>query len=133
MTWLEALNFYALQWLFIRLARVIDDETGKQTGWTILRVWPRSGWAGRPYRYWALRKPYGLHPELESAALTGRAVRINGLYPPLMLLWPKPISEMALANLRSSFALALQTGGPFLIEAPAKVFQLQNARWERIE
>ena len=43
------LNFYILQWFFIRLARVgyIDMEDGKfkQTGWQWLKgVYPLTGW-----------------------------------------------------------------------------------------
>jgi hypothetical protein len=35
-TWLGALNWYVLRWFWIRLARVIDTETGKTLRWTIL-------------------------------------------------------------------------------------------------
>jgi hypothetical protein len=43
MTWLLALNYYVCQWLFFRLARVIDD-TGRQTGWTVVFRLPLTGW-----------------------------------------------------------------------------------------
>ena len=51
MTWLTLVNYYLLQWFFVRLARVLDDE-GRQVGWTVLR-WPRplSGYDGRPWRW----------------------------------------------------------------------------------
>jgi hypothetical protein len=44
MTWLKFLNMFILQWFFIRLARVFDDEH-KQVGWDIIRwVVPTTGW-----------------------------------------------------------------------------------------
>lgn len=49
---LHYLNYLVLQWFFIRLARVLDDND-KQTGWTILKVMPLSGYGGRPYRFWS--------------------------------------------------------------------------------
>lgn len=49
---LRFLNYYILQWFFIRLARKIDDETEKQVGWTIIRVLPLSGYNGRPFKKW---------------------------------------------------------------------------------
>jgi hypothetical protein len=44
MTWLLFVNYYLLQWFFIRLARVIDDGTGKQIGWTVVVRKPMTGW-----------------------------------------------------------------------------------------
>lgn len=41
-TWLWYLNFCALQWLCMRLARVMDGET--QTGWTVIFQRPLAGW-----------------------------------------------------------------------------------------
>lgn len=39
------LNFVVLQWAFVRLARLVDDETGKQRGWIwIVGVVPLTGW-----------------------------------------------------------------------------------------
>lgn len=52
---LHFLNFYILQWLFIRLARKMDD-LGVQCGWTVLFVLPISGYFNLPFVYW-LRKP----------------------------------------------------------------------------
>lgn len=49
-TWLYILNFIVLQWFGVRLARCLD-ESGKQTGWLVLRyVWPLTGWWS-PYRW----------------------------------------------------------------------------------
>ena len=51
MTWLYFLNAGVLQWFFVRLARVVDVETGKQQGWRLLRwVVPCTGWS-TSYRY----------------------------------------------------------------------------------
>ena len=48
-TWVWALNYFVLQWVGVRLCRVIEDD-GKQSGWTWkTRVVPMSGW-GTPYR-----------------------------------------------------------------------------------
>ena len=54
MTPLHALNYCILQWFFIRLAKVVDDE-GKTLSWTILKAFPLSGYDGRPYRLWGLK------------------------------------------------------------------------------
>lgn len=40
--WLYNLNYYALQWFFIRLARV--KRNNKQVGWTIIVRKPLEGW-----------------------------------------------------------------------------------------
>ena len=52
-TWLWLLNFVVLQWLCIRLARVVKgrDDQLWQTGWTVLRFpAPLTSW-WTPYRY----------------------------------------------------------------------------------
>lgn len=78
MTWLGALNFLVLQWLGVRLARVVErreagsltpcgtiqiatDITGskrhwKTVRWTLLRwIWPLTGWWST-YRWIARRR-----------------------------------------------------------------------------
>ena len=50
MTPLHILNFILLQWFFIRLAKVVDDD-GVTIGWCIVRLWPLSGYWGRPFKY----------------------------------------------------------------------------------
>lgn len=54
-TWLGLLNFVALQWLTLRLARVVED--GKTRRWQLLHgIVPLSGWWSN-YRYvWAARR-----------------------------------------------------------------------------
>jgi hypothetical protein len=43
MTPLKFLNYFILQWFFIRLARVVQDDV--QIGWKILKgIIPMSGW-----------------------------------------------------------------------------------------
>lgn len=50
MTPLYILNFVLLQWLGVRLARVVDDDDG-ETSWAVLRwIIPLTGWWS-PYRY----------------------------------------------------------------------------------
>jgi hypothetical protein len=44
MTFLLALNYYVLQWFCVRLARVVDDTTDVQLGWTIIFRLPMTGW-----------------------------------------------------------------------------------------
>lgn len=51
MTPLFVLNYIVLQWFFIRLAKVVEDD-GTTSGWTIVKVWPLSGFGNKPYRYW---------------------------------------------------------------------------------
>jgi hypothetical protein len=48
------LNFYVLQWLFIRLCRVQSDESdgGKFLGWGIVGLVPLSGYFGSPCKSW---------------------------------------------------------------------------------
>lgn len=49
---LHYLNYIFIQWFFIRIARVIDDDTELQTGWTIIRAIPITGYHGIPLRRW---------------------------------------------------------------------------------
>ncbi len=45
MSYLGWLNFLLLQWFFIRLARVFDEQTKKPLGWTwLVGVIPLTGW-----------------------------------------------------------------------------------------
>ena len=45
MSKLHALNFFIVQWFFIRICRVINDSTGKQEYWGILYpATPLTGW-----------------------------------------------------------------------------------------
>jgi len=47
-TWVYWLNFLVFQWLFVRLARVIDTRRNRQVGWTwLVGVLPLTGWWGR--------------------------------------------------------------------------------------
>lgn len=56
MSWLGNLNYYVLQWFFIRLAKEVDEKTDETIRWTILwGVVPLSGWDSRPYK-WVCRK-----------------------------------------------------------------------------
>jgi hypothetical protein len=50
MTWVSFVNYYILQWLFIRLTRQVDT-TGKTVKWG-LQGWvvPLTGW-GSPFVY----------------------------------------------------------------------------------
>ena len=48
-------NYIVLQWFFVRLAKVVEED-GSVSGWTIIFVWPLSGFHGRPYRYWRYGK-----------------------------------------------------------------------------
>lgn len=50
-SWLGVLNRIILQWFFIRLARIVDDVTGKTLGYKILKwVVPLTGW-GSDYKF----------------------------------------------------------------------------------
>ena len=45
MTWLYLLNYCILQWFFVRLARVIDDQTGKTIKFKFIYwIVPTTGW-----------------------------------------------------------------------------------------
>lgn len=47
-TWLGLLNFFVLQWFWIRLAKSVNRETGKIEYWTIMYgVYPTTGWDGK--------------------------------------------------------------------------------------
>lgn len=52
MTILGFLNYFILQWFFVRLAKVVDDETNTVVKWTIIRAFPLSGYGDRPWRNW---------------------------------------------------------------------------------
>jgi len=52
---LHFLNYFILQWFFIRLASV-HDTSWERVGWTVLRVWPLSGYNNSPMRYWGQGK-----------------------------------------------------------------------------
>jgi len=57
-TWLEFLNKFILQWFFIRLAKVVDED-GDIIFWTILKwIIPCTGW-GAPYKYLGKSKRNG--------------------------------------------------------------------------
>lgn len=50
MSWLGRLNYYVLQWMFIRLAKVVEDD-GTFVRWTVLwGIIPTTGWSS-DYRY----------------------------------------------------------------------------------
>lgn len=56
MSCLKALNVFVLQWFFIRLAKVVDDDTGLRVGWTIIKwVWPLTGWS-TPFKFLGKKK-----------------------------------------------------------------------------
>lgn len=44
LTWLFLINFLVLQWSGWRLARVIDNESNEQVGWTWVYFPVMSGW-----------------------------------------------------------------------------------------
>lgn len=49
-TWLGALNFYVFQWFGVRVARVLDDVSGRPVRWTVITAKPLAGYDGRPWR-----------------------------------------------------------------------------------
>lgn len=51
-TWLGILNFYVLQWFWIRLYKVVAEREAPAMWWGFHRVWPMSGYGNRPYRFW---------------------------------------------------------------------------------
>lgn len=57
-TWVGWLNILVLQWLFVRLAREIDIETGATESYAWIKgVVPLTGWFGR---FWFVADdPYG--------------------------------------------------------------------------
>jgi hypothetical protein len=54
------INFWFLQWFFIRLVFVYDTTQGKEpvfVDWRIMtRVVPLSGWDSEPYSFWPAKK-----------------------------------------------------------------------------
>jgi hypothetical protein len=60
MTRLWWLNFCLLQWCWLRLARIVDTDTDKHMGWTVLvGVVPLTGWWGRYVRAWRWQAQVG--------------------------------------------------------------------------
>lgn len=52
MSWLFILNYFILQWLFIRLCKIIEDNTKQIKGYNIMiGVYPLSGWGEKKYKY----------------------------------------------------------------------------------
>lgn len=49
-TWLGWLNIIILQWLFIRLARVVDKDGNTESYCILKYVWPTTGWKN-DYKY----------------------------------------------------------------------------------
>lgn len=43
-TWLGAINYFILQWFFVRLAKVVDTDTHKIVGWQLIFCRPMTGW-----------------------------------------------------------------------------------------
>lgn len=43
-TWLGATNYFVLQWFFVRLAKVVDNDTHKIVGWRLIFCRPMTGW-----------------------------------------------------------------------------------------
>jgi len=51
MTILKLANVVFLQWFFIRLAKIVDTDTGRIIGWKVLTgIVPLTGWTN-DYRY----------------------------------------------------------------------------------
>ena len=51
MTKLKFLNYFILQWFFVRLAKIVDTKTKKILGYKLLSgVVPTTGW-GTDYKY----------------------------------------------------------------------------------
>ena len=45
MTWLKFINVFILQWLFVRLQKTVDVESGKIVKWQIIGlIVPCTGW-----------------------------------------------------------------------------------------
>ena len=56
MTLLHIINYCFLQWFFVRLAKIrLAKSVDARMGWTLIKVWPLSGYGGRPYRYWGTK------------------------------------------------------------------------------
>jgi hypothetical protein len=43
-SWVFYVNVIMLQWFFVRLARVFDEDSGEQVGWTLIVRAPLTGW-----------------------------------------------------------------------------------------
>jgi len=57
MSWLGRLNYYFLQWLFLRLAKTVE-ENGEIVAWDILvGVYPKSSWDNK-FRWIGGKKRY---------------------------------------------------------------------------
>lgn len=57
MSFLHFLNWYVLQWFFIRLCKIINTNTNKIIKWNlIIGVFPLSGWGDKPYKNTGKRK-----------------------------------------------------------------------------
>ena len=53
-SWLGALNFLVLQWLFIRLQETVDDN-GAHEKWNVIGfIVPVTGWWNRYWYIWRL-------------------------------------------------------------------------------
>lgn len=51
MSWLGWLNYLVLQWFFVRLAKMVDEDSGEVVGYRWLTgIVPLTGWGG-PYMY----------------------------------------------------------------------------------
>jgi hypothetical protein len=45
MTWLMFVNVFFFQWFFVRLARIVDEDTKKTIGWKFIYwIVPTTGW-----------------------------------------------------------------------------------------
>lgn len=52
-SWLGALNFLVLQWLFVRLVETVDEETGAHEKWELIGfVVPMTGWWTSYIKFW---------------------------------------------------------------------------------
>jgi hypothetical protein len=71
-TWLLLLNVLVLQWLFVRLARVIDVSTNKHVGWKLARwIVPMTGWGWTEPVYLLQRFPFRMAAKQEEDAFYG--------------------------------------------------------------
>jgi hypothetical protein len=53
LSWLGKLNFFIIQWFFIRIGKIGNNVNGKfiQTGWTLVKYpYPLTGW-WNDYKY----------------------------------------------------------------------------------
>lgn len=49
---LHLLNFCLLQWVGLRLTKIVDIDSGQIIGWKFIKVLPLSGYFDRPFIYW---------------------------------------------------------------------------------